>query len=170
MAAGSTIPPVDEYVSTTYRPNCDYIDGVLRQKPTPTRKHGRIQSWLVVLTERGFPEFEAATEVTVRIRENLYLIPGLVVQRRDRIQDPYPTEPVHLCVEVLSPDDRISEVFAKCEEYHAWGVATTWIVDPETLRGWVYRKGERPHEVAESGSLTAEGIVISAAELFSVLK
>jgi len=163
------IVPVEEYLSTTYRPNCEYIDGVLRPKPMPTRKHGRIQGWLVVLIERGFPEFEAATEVTVRIRASRYMVPDLLVQRRDRIQDPYPIEPVHLCVEILSPDDRMSEVFAKCEEYHAWGVATTWIIDPEALRGWVYRAGERPSEVSEAGSLTAEGIAVSVTELFSVL-
>jgi Uma2 family endonuclease len=169
MAAGSMIVPVEEYLSTTYRPNCEYIDGVLRPKPMPTRKHGLMQTWLAELIRRAFREFEAASEVTVRINASRYLVPDLIVQRRDRIQDPYPTEPVHLCVEVLSPDDRISEVFAKCEDYHAWGVVTTWIVDPEALRCWVYRNGERPHEVAEAGSLTAEGIVISVAELFSVL-
>jgi Uma2 family endonuclease len=169
MAAGSMIVPVEEYLSTTYRPNCEYIDGVLRPKPMPTRKHGLMEGWLVVLIQRAFPEFEAVTEVTVRIHADRYLVPDLLVQRRDRIQDPYPIEPVHLCAEILSPDDRMSEVFAKCEEYHAWGVATTWIIDPEALRCWVYCAGERPNEVAEPGSLTAEGIAISVAELFSVL-
>jgi Uma2 family endonuclease len=72
-------------------------------------------------------------------------------------------------VEVLSPEDRMSEACAKCEEYHAWGVPNTWIIDPEALRGWVYRNGERPHEVAEPGSLTAEGIAVSVAVLFSIL-
>jgi Uma2 family endonuclease len=169
MAAGNMIVPVEEYLSTTYRPNCEYINGVLRPKPMPTRKHGLMQSWLAELIRRGFPEFEAASEVTVRIQPNRYLVPDLLVQRRDRIQDPYPIDPVHLCVEILSPDDRMSEVFAKCEEYHAWGVPDTWIVDPEALRGWVYRNGERPHEVADTGSLTAEDIAVSVAELFSVL-
>lgn len=163
------IVPVEEYLSTTYRPNCEYIDGVLRPKPMPTRKHGLMEGWLVVLIQRAFPEFEAVTEVTVRIHPNRYLVPDLLVQRRDRIQDPYPIEPVHLCAEILSPDDRMSEVFAKCEEYHAWGVSTTWIIDPEALRCWVYRASERPSEVTAPGALTAEGIAISVAELFSVL-
>jgi hypothetical protein len=29
---------------------------------------------------------------------------------------------VHLCVESLSPEDRIGAVIAKCEDYHDWGV------------------------------------------------
>ncbi len=93
----------------------------------------------------------------------------MIAQRRDHIQDPYPTEPVHLCIEILSPDDRMSEVLAKCEEYHAWGVATVWIADPDNERAWEYRAGQRLHEIPADGSLTAEGIAIPLTEAFSVL-
>jgi Uma2 family endonuclease len=136
MAANTTLVSVEEYLSTNYKPACDYIDGVLRQKPMPTWKHGLLQSYLAQLINQGFSPFVAASEITVRIRPGKYLVPDLIVQRRDRIQDPYPIEPVHLCVEVLSPEDRMSEELAKCEEYHAWGVQTAWIVDPDAKRAW----------------------------------
>src|ERR1700733_7068629 len=58
----------------------------------------------------------------------------------------------------FSPDDRMSKVLAKCEEYHAWGVPTVWIADPENERAWEYRAGQRPKEIAVDGSLTANGI------------
>jgi Uma2 family endonuclease len=170
MATNASIVSVDEYLHTNYKPACEYIDGVLRQKPMPTRKHGLIQGRLVYLITMGFQDFEAASEVTVRIRTGKYLVPDLVVQRCDRIQDPYPSEPVHLCVEILSPEDLMSEIFAKCEEYHAWGVETAWVVDPEDRRAWEYRNGQRPAEVSGSGSLTADGISISLSQLFSVLR
>lgn len=174
MAAGSTHPPVtgvsvEEYLKTSYKPACDYLDGVLRQKPLPTRKHGLLQSRLCQLINVAFPQLEAVPELTVRIRERRYLVPDVAVQRTDHIQDPYPLDPVHLCIEVLSPEDRVSELFAKCEEYHAWGVKTTWIVDPDNERAWEYRSGERPREIPAEGSLTAEGVAIPLAEIFSVL-
>ncbi len=174
MAAGSITPQasgtsVEEYLATTYKPACEYLDGVLRQKPMPTRKHGLLQARLIQLIANGYQGLEPESEVTVRIREGKYFIPDVIVQRRDHIQDPYPTEPVHLCIEILSPDDRMSETLAKCEEYHAWGVAMTWIVDPDSERAWEYARGQRPHEVAPEGSLTAEGISIPLSEAFSVL-
>jgi len=169
MASGLALVSEQEYLRTTYKPACDYIDGVLRQKPMGTRKHGRLQTHLGRLIDEGFPEFEAASEVTVKIRTGRYYVPDLIVQRRDHIQDPYPTEPVHLCVEILSPEDRISEIFAKCEDYHEWGVEMTWVIDPETRRAWEYRKSQRPAEVPPGGSLTAEGISIPIQDLFSVL-
>jgi len=168
MATGALVS-VEEYLSTNYKPACDYIDGVLFQKSIPTRKHGFIQTRLAQLINVGCSDFEATSEVTIRIRTGKYLVPDLIVQDRSRIQDPYPTEPVHVCVEILSPEDRFSETLAKCEDYLAWGVETTWIVDPESRRAWEFRKGPRPTEVPPTGSLTASGISISLPELFAGL-
>src|SRR5690348_10970093 len=129
MATSPTLVSVEEYLATTYKPACEYIDGVLHQKPMPTWLHGLIQTRLAALINYNFRRFLAASEITVRVRPGKYLVPDVIAQGRDHIQESYPTEPVHLCVEILSPDDRISEIFAKCEDYHAWGVETAWIVD-----------------------------------------
>ena len=169
MAASTALVSVEEYLSTTCKPACQYIDGVLRQKPMPTRKHSFIQGLLAYLLLSRFSQFEADPELTVQIRPGKFLVPDLAVQSRDHIQDPYPTAPVHLCVEILSPDDRISEVFAKCEDYLAWGVPVTWIIDPESKRAWEFRRGQRPAEVPPAGSLTAEVISIPLAGVFSEL-
>jgi len=127
---------------------------------------------------RDCPGFEPAIELTVQIRSGKYLVPDLSVclwwvpeghQDRSHIQDPYPTEPVHLCIEIFSPEDLTRAVFAKCEDYHDWGVETVWIIDPENLRAWEYRKGQRPKQIPLTGSLTAPGISISLPGLFSVL-
>lgn len=82
--------------------------------------HACIEGRLAVLLA-GFKEVEAAIEVTVRIRPGKWLVPDVVVQERSRIQDPYPLEPVFLCAEILSPEDRIGEIFAKCEDYLRMG-------------------------------------------------
>jgi len=63
----------------------------------------------------------------------------------------------------------MSEICGRCEEYHAWGVETTWVLDPEEQRAWEYRRGQRPAEVPRTGSLTAEGISIPLSDVFSVL-
>ena len=169
MATGASLISVEEYLSTTYKPSCDYIDGVLRQKSMPTWKHGLVQARLVMLIIQGFRKFLAASETACQIRTGKYLVPDVIVQRRDRIQDPYPIEPVHLCVEILSLSDRLSETLAKCEDYLEWGVETTWVIDPEMQRAWEYRKGQRLSEVPSAGSLTAENITIPLVDLFSEL-
>lgn len=109
-----------------------------------------------------------SAELTVRIREGKYLVPDLGVQLRVKVQKPYPTQPIFLCIEILSPEDRFAEVLAKCDEYLAWGVTMTWIVDPELRRAWQY-SGRVPQEIASSGSLEAGEISVPLGELFSVL-
>jgi Uma2 family endonuclease len=87
-----------------------------------------------------------------------------------RLQDPYPTEPVLLCIEVLSPEDRLGATLAKCEQYHEWGVPYCWVVDPEKQAGWEYPKGGEPQRVDRNGTLRAGEISVSLAELFAVRK
>jgi Uma2 family endonuclease len=93
------------------------------------------------------------------------LVPDLIVQESDRIQDPDPIDPVYLCVEILLPGDRMGETIAKCDDYLEWGVETTWIIDPDEKRAWEYRTGRRLQEVRDK--LNAGEISISFDELFA---
>ena len=90
VVAGSV--SVEEYLRTTYKPACDYIDGVLRQKPYATWNHGVIQMRLGILTSTN-RLYQAAIELTVRIREGGIWF-RMWPQLRTAIQDPYPTEPI----------------------------------------------------------------------------
>jgi len=91
----------------------------------------------------------------------------VAVQRGGDIQDPYPTRPIHLCVEVLSPEDRFSDTVAKCGEYHACGVQYCWIIDPEDKQCWEYHAGSRPNQIAAEGQITAGPIALRVAEIFA---
>ena len=169
MSLTTTLISVDEYLRTSYKPNCEYRDGVLTQKAMPTYQHSEVQFQVSMLIRTHFSQFKANPELHVRLSERRYLIPDVAVQRTDRIQKPYPTEPIHLCVEILSPDDRLSEVIAKCEEYRAWGVPMVWIIDPVNLLAWEFGPNHLLREVPTGGSLTAPEIAIPLVEVFSVL-
>ena len=158
--------PVEEYLRTTYKPACGYLEGALQQKAWPSWKHGLIQGLLNTLINAN-QGYLAATELTVRIREGKYLVPDVGVQAREAIQHPCPTKPIFLCVEVLSPEDRFADVLAKCDEYLAWGVPMTWIVDPELRRARQY-SGRAPEEVPATGNLTSGELRVSMVGLFSI--
>ena len=42
--ASQTLTPVDEYLRTSYKPACEYIDGELRPKAMGTKKHGKLRN------------------------------------------------------------------------------------------------------------------------------
>jgi Uma2 family endonuclease len=85
----------------------------------------------------------------------------------DDFPGPYPTEPVLLCCEILSPEDRLGAMLAKCDEYHAWGVPFCWVIDPVKRTAWEYHSAAEPVKVAET--LRAGELSVNLGELFSAL-
>ncbi len=107
---------------------------------------------------------QAAPEVTVRISSTKYLVPDVVAA--PVLQSPYPTDPVLLCCEILSPED-LGTMLAKCEEYHAWGVPFCWVIDPEKRSAWEYHSGAEPVRV--TASVRAGEFTVNLEELFSAI-
>ena len=164
-----TAVSVSEYLRTSYDPNCEYVDGVLIPKPTPTADHSTVQGTLLALIRTRFPGYWVGAELSVQVRPGKFLVPDLAVQDRSRMQRPYPTEPIILCIEILSPDDSLNNAFAKCEIYHEWGTVNTWIVDPQARRAWQLAKGSAPLEITAPDELRAGPIHIPIADIFSDL-
>lgn len=156
--------PVEEYLLLSEKPTCEYRDGVLYPKAMPTKFHGVLEFMLVLMLERL--GLEAVNEVTVRLSATKYLVPDVIAG--PVIQQPYPTEPVLLCCEILSPGDRLGTMLVKCEEYHAWGVPYCWVIDPIKRTAWEYHAGAEPVRVSET--LHAGEFPVGLDELFSRIK
>ena len=163
VMSSTALVPVEEYLRLTEKPYREYRDGVLYPKSMPTTFHGLVQFMLMLaLHKRGL---QAASEVTVRISPTKYLVPDVVAATV--LQSPYPTDPVLLCCEILSPEDRLGAMLGKCEEYHAWGVPFCWVIDPVKRTAWEYHSGGEPVRVTTT--LSAGEISVGLEELFSAL-
>jgi Uma2 family endonuclease len=154
---------VEEYLRLTEKPYCEYRDGAVSRKAMPTKFHSIIQrALLMLLQSQGAQAFP---ELTLRISPTKYLVPDVAVA--GDFQGPYPTEPVLLCCEVLSAEDRLGAMLSKCEEYHAWGVPFCWVIDPVKRTAWEYHSGAEPMRV--SAELRAGELSVNLEELFSAL-
>ena len=161
--SSAALVPVETYLRLTEKPNREYRDGVLYPKAMPGKLQSIIQRVLMtMLQEQGATPFP---ELTLCISPPKYLIPDVAVA--DDFPGPYPTEAVRLCCEILSPDDRLGTMLAKCEEYHAWGVPFCWVIDPVKRAAWEYESGGEPCRV--TGVLRAGGIEVGLDELFAAL-
>jgi Uma2 family endonuclease len=163
----ATLMPVDAYLRLTEKPYREYRDGVLYPKAMPTKWHSIIQRVLMtMLRDQGAPAFP---ELTLCLSATKYLIPDVAVS--DDFPGPYPTEAVRLCCEILSPEDRLGAMLAKCEEYHAWGVPYCWVVEPVKRAAWEYHSGGEPVRVPSQAmeALRAGDIAVSIEELFAAL-
>ena len=61
---------------------------------------------------------------------------------KEGITQKFADYPPDLAVEVLSPEDTVSEIQKKVEEYLAGGVPLVWVVDPANQKVTVYRSLE----------------------------
>jgi Uma2 family endonuclease len=71
----------------------------------------------------------------------------------------YGEVPPRLAVEVLSPDDRASQVMEKINDYLRNGVSMVWVIDPATRKVTVHRPDRPQTQVGEDGELTGEDIL-----------
>ncbi len=76
-----------------------------------------------------------------------------------------------LVVEVMSPDDRWSEVMKKLGEYFSIGVRLAWVVDPDTESIYTYRSLTDVRHFAKSDTLPGDdvlpGFSITVGEVFA---
>lgn len=89
-------------------------------------------------------------------------------------EDGYFETPPDLCVEIVSPTDRWSEVEEKVDMFLAAGVTLVWVVDPKTRKAHVFRKGREVRVVDAKGSLDGEdvlpGFTLPLAEVFATIE
>ena len=136
MASALTLPliPVDEYLSTSYHPEVEYVEGVLVERGTPTAFHALLQGLLFLHFRQFEKQFkfktliEARTQIVPRTR---YRIPDVLLvptpMPQGRLID---TAPV-VVIEVLSPDDTVAETRRRFQDYAGIGVSSMVQMDPE---------------------------------------
>ena len=130
-----TLVSVAEYLSTSYSPDREYRDGVLVERNVGSYKHSLLQTRLgsYFNNRRKQWRIEVLIELRIRVREDWYPIPDVCIYALPAPQEEVPSRPPLLWIEILSPDDRMSEVWRKADELLANGVPYVWIIDPETL-------------------------------------
>jgi Uma2 family endonuclease len=136
MAMGAqTLISLEEYLTTSYSPDREYRDGVVLERNVGKKAHARLQLRLGSYFNRRRREWriEAFTELRIRIRKDWYPIPDVCVYEEPVPEGEVPSRPPLLWIEILSPDDRMTDVWRKADELIANGVPYVWIIDPETL-------------------------------------
>ena len=141
--ATTTVIPIEEYLHTSYHPDREWVRGELRERNVGNRPHSIVQKFFMKFFLSLEQEFHLLvySELRTQVSSNNFRVPDVLVLREE---DPF-TAIVHtpplLCIEILSPDDRMADIWQKIEDYTTMGVGTVWVVDPQRRRAFLLEDG-----------------------------
>jgi Uma2 family endonuclease len=139
MATAHNLPiSVSEYLHSSYRPDCDYVDGVIEERNLGELDHSAVQEALLAWFRAHRREWgcRAFPEIKVQVSATRFRVADICL-----VSDASPSEqiiqtPPLAVIEILSQEDRVSRYRERLEDYRRMGVKHVWVIDPSSRRGY----------------------------------
>jgi Uma2 family endonuclease len=133
----TTAVTIAEYLSTSYEPDCDYVDGEIQERNLGEYDHARLQTAISAYFYSRRKEWGvcAVVEQRVQVSPSRFRVPDVCVMLGEAPGQIFRVPPF-ICIEVLSPDDRLARVNQKLADYLNFGVPYIWLLDPDIRKAW----------------------------------
>lgn len=129
--AVAALVPLEEYLSTTWDPDRDYVDGRLVERNVGELDHSYVQYLMAkLLDQRGLFPF---TELRVQVKPDRFRIPDVLAVRQ-MPSGRFIRKPPYIVAEILSPEDRARDLVDRIDDYLDFGVENIWVIDPAHQR------------------------------------
>jgi Uma2 family endonuclease len=131
---------VEEYLNTDYSPDCDYVDGLLEDRNVGQKDHSTTQMKIAYFLyhRRHQLNISVFPEQRVQVSTSRVGVPDVCVTLGEAPNEQVFTRAPFLCIEILSPDDRMSRMQEKMRDYLGMGVRYLWLIDPYTGLAWIH--------------------------------
>jgi Uma2 family endonuclease len=171
MATASTLISIDEYLRSTFRPDCDFVDGHIEERNVGERDHNRLQillgAWFLA-HEKEWGIY-VLPEQRTRVSSTRVRIPDVCLLRADAPKEQVLATAPLLCVEILSPEDRLPRVARTMDDYARMGVPNLWILDPLERVAYDYASDGLLKLTTDRLGIAGTGIYVDLATLFAAL-
>jgi len=162
---------VEEYLSTVFEHDCEYVDGVIEERDLGEFEHAYVQGILIglFLQNRAAWNVYPLPEQRVQTQKAHFRVPDISVLKTGSVREPILTHPPLLVIEVQSPDIPLRKTAEKSAEYLAFGIGHVWVIDPYARVA--YRGTANGLELVRSGELAIAGtpIWVNVQEIFAEL-
>jgi Uma2 family endonuclease len=161
--------PVEEYLATTYRPDCDYVDGKVEERNLGEYEHATIQAEIVYWFRQHAAEWNIRVlpEQRLQVSATRFRVPDVMVLNRDQPVEKIFSTPPLLIVEILSPKDTIHSMRERVNDYLTMGVHHIWLLDPLTREA--FRCTANGFEKAAELAITGTPLTLPLPEIFAAL-
>jgi Uma2 family endonuclease len=143
MATTPASMTMEQYLHTSFHPDVDFVDGEIQERNLGEKDHGRMQSlisaWFIA-REASF-HLEAVVEQRMQVSSHSVRICDIALIAEDAPDEQVATTPPFICIEIMSPEDRLSRAIAVLQDYRTMGVQNIWLVDPQERLAYTYSDG-----------------------------
>jgi Uma2 family endonuclease len=161
-----------EYLSSPAYRHCEYVDGFPVQLNVGSKTHSRIQIKIGRRLDEYFdshPGGYVGTELHCRLTvrgATRYRLPDVAVVLRpdERPFDRYLEGAPDLVVEIRSPEDPVSGLVRKMDDYFANGTKLAWLILPEEQSVMIFTP-DRPVRTAMRGEKLDAGELLPGLEV-----
>ena len=159
--------PVEQYLNTSYSPDCEYVDGVLVERSAGASPHSQVQSNIVFALRSRYRNLRVWPEQRVQVSDSRFRIPDICVtdgHPRTRIFD---TPPL-IAIEILSRDDSLPLLQRKIDEYLGFGIPNVWVIDPWNTTAYVCEPAAIRKVTSGFLEVSEPAILVPLAEIFDL--
>lgn len=129
----------EDYLRMTFEHDAEFVHGEIVERGMPDEIHSAIQ-FLILLRFGSLIESYSLyprPEIRMQVAPEKYRIADVAIFAGSRPK-PVPDTPPLIVIEILSKDDRHSELIQKLDEYQQWGIPHLWVIDPMSKRFSLY--------------------------------
>jgi len=121
--SASTLISLPEYLATSYRPDCDYVDGELRERNVGEAEHSVIQAALTAWfwNHRREWQIDVRPEQRVQVSPTRFRVPDICVLAASLPREPIANAAPLICIEILSKDDTLRSMRERINDYLDFG-------------------------------------------------
>ncbi len=130
-----------EYLHTSYRPDCDFVDDHIEERNLGDPLHSLLQMELGFWFRFHREEWDVhvLSELRTRVSGRRVRIPDIaVVSRGTALNERTLNTPPLIAIEILSPEDRLPRVIVRLDDFLAMGVPYVWVLDPIERVAYTY--------------------------------
>jgi Uma2 family endonuclease len=134
MAATAQVThvPLEVYLNSSFEPDAEYVNGAIEERPMGEFDHSSWQHAIELWFARGAKDWgiRVRPELRIQVSSGNFRVPDVTVLDRNLPIEQVITHPPIAVFEVLSPEDTVTRMMTKLDDYERMGIRTILVLDP----------------------------------------
>lgn len=170
MAAAPQPTPLEVYLSSSFEPDAEFVEGVIEERPKGEYDHSSWQHALELWFGTHAVEWGIRVRPGLRIpvAPNRFRVPDVAILDRRREVEQIISYPPIAVFEILSPEDTLARMMSKLEDYERMGVRNILVIDPK-VRNYRFCEGRLEPLIETSFDLAGSACRFDLAEIQKLL-